>query len=148
MDVVQNDERKVAPRRGEGPEGERLARIDVRRRDVAVTDLVVVFPLAHLLREDAVAVFRTGTQSFQADAVQRFVGLFASGDGLVAAFVFRGVEAAPVVLGHLDPRKGGFAGGPDHRDAVRCQVAEPGAVRDLEILRQEGRTRDQRQDRR
>ena len=148
VDVVQNDEREVASRRGEGAERERLARVDVRCRDVAVIDLVVVFPLAHLLREDAVAVFRVGPKPFQADAVQRLAGLFAPGHGFVAAFVLRGVETASVVLGHLDPRKGGFAGGPDHRDAVRGQVAEPGAVRDLEILCREGRTRGQRQDRR
>ena len=49
VDVVQNDEREVASRRGEGAERERLARVDVRCRDVAVIDLVVVFPLAHLL---------------------------------------------------------------------------------------------------
>lgn len=148
VDVVQHDERKVAARRGEGSECKRLARVDVRGCDVAVVDPVVVFPLAHLLREDAVAVFRVGTEPFQADAVERLVGLLAPGYGLVAAFVFHGVETASVVLGHLDPRKGGFAGGPDYRDSVRGQVAEPGTVRDLEILRHEGRTRGQRQDRR
>ena len=69
----------------------------------AVEDVVSVFPFEYLLREDAVAVFRSGTQVVQPHGVQCLVRLFAARDGFVMAGMFGGVETASVVLGCLDP---------------------------------------------
>ena len=134
VDVVQDDERTVGSRCRECPEPERCAFVDIAGNGPAVEDVVSVFPFEYLLREDAVAVFRVGPKPFQADAVQRLAGLFAPGHGFVAAFVLRGVETASVVLGCLDPRQSGFVGSPQDGYAVFGHVAQPRAMRDLEIL--------------
>lgn len=73
MDVVQDDERTVGSRCRECPEPERRAFVDIAGNGPAVEDVVSVFPFEYLLREDAVAVFRSGTQVVQPHGVQCLV---------------------------------------------------------------------------
>ena len=112
VDVIEDKERDVGSLLGKSREAKGCSREYVCGRYISVFYCVVIFPFYYFLGEDPVVVSSPGLEVFQTHGMYSLMGLPASGDGFVVAFVLFLIEAISVVLGDLYPRKSRFVGCP------------------------------------